>query len=69
MYAKRIIVVRLLFLQYLGEMDEEGVASVQEEESTYTLPLLYIPESVLFPGQILPYSLQPMYSSHVCEFE
>ena len=30
------------------------MASVQEEETTSTLPLLCVPERVLFPGETLP---------------
>ena len=41
--------------QYLGDMDTEGGPSVQEDETTPLLPLLYIPAPrVLFPGETLP---------------
>ena len=45
-------------LSYLGELDEEAVASVQEEETTILLPLLCIPERVVFPGETVPMHIQ-----------
>ncbi len=43
-------------------MDGEGVANVQEEETALMLPLLYLPERVLFPGEIVPMHI---YNPHV----
>ncbi|XP_019855683.1 PREDICTED: protein cereblon-like [Amphimedon queenslandica] len=47
---------------YLGDMEEESVASVQEEETTPTLPLHYISKHVLFPEETLPLHI---YNPHV----
>ena len=41
-------------LQYLGEMEEELPANMEDEETTPTLPLLCIPKRVLFPEETLP---------------
>ena len=54
-----------IFIQYLGEMEEEGVASVQEEDTTLSLPLLYVPERVLFPGETVPMHI---YNPHVHKY-
>ena len=43
-------------------MEEESVASVQEEETTPTLPLHYVSKSVLFPEETLPLHI---YNPHV----
>ena len=40
--------------QYLGDLEEEGRATMEDEETTPTLPLLCIPGRVLFPGETLP---------------
>lgn len=50
------------YAQYLGQMEEEGQASMEDEETTPTLPLLCLPERVLFPGETLPMHI---YSPHV----
>jgi len=49
-------------LQYLGELEEEGRATMEDEETMPTLPLLCIPERVLFPGETLPMHI---YNPHV----
>lgn len=46
-------------------MNEEGVASVQEEETTPILPLFHIPKHVLFPGETLPMHI---YNPHVINY-
>ena len=43
-------------------MEEESVASVQEEETTPTLPLHYVSKHVLFPEETLPLHI---YNPHV----
>ena len=48
--------------QYLGQLEEEGRAAMEDEEATPTLPLLCLPERVLFPGETLPMHI---YSPHV----
>ena len=49
-------------MQYLGQLEEEGQAAMVDEESTLTLPLLALPDRVLFPGETLPMYI---YSPHV----
>ena len=49
-------------LQYLGELEEEGVASLEDDETTPTLPLLCVPNRVLFPQETLP---MHVYNTHV----
>ena len=51
-------------MQYLGELEEEGVAGLEEDEATPTLPLLCIPNRVLFPEETLPMHI---YNPHVSE--
>ena len=48
--------------QYLGELEEEQRATMEDEETTPLLPLLCIPARVLFPGETLPMHL---YNPHV----
>ena len=48
--------------QYLGELDSESRAAVEEEETTPTIPLLCIPGRVLFPEETLPMHI---YNPHV----
>lgn len=43
-------------------MEEESVASVQEEKTTPILPLHYISKHVLFPEETLPLHI---YNPHV----
>ena len=50
------------YFQYLGELEEEGRATMEDEETMPTLPLLCIPERVLFPGETLPMHI---YNPHV----
>ena len=50
------------YFQYLGELEEEGRATMEDEETMHTLPLLCIPERVLFPGETLPMHI---YNPHV----
>ena len=45
-------------LQYLGELEEEGQIPMEDEETTPTLPLLCLPDRVLFPGETLPMHVQ-----------
>lgn len=52
------------YMQYLGELEEEGVAGLEEDEATPTLPLLCIPNRVLFPEETLPMHI---YNPHVSE--
>ncbi|XP_064399498.1 protein cereblon-like isoform X7 [Halichondria panicea] len=40
--------------KYLGEMEEEAPANMEDEETTPTMPLLCIPNRVLFPEETLP---------------
>ena len=51
-------------LQYLGELEEEGVASLEDAETTPTLPLLCVPNRVLFPEETLP---MHVYNTHVSD--
>jgi ATP-dependent Lon protease len=43
---------------YLGELEEEGQIPMEDEETTPTLPLLCLPDRVLFPGETLPMHVQ-----------
>lgn len=60
--------VVLYCLQYLGELDEDssgGQRTIHQDNDTPVLPLLYLRDTIVFPGETLP---MHVYNVHVSLF-
>ena len=56
LWVWRIYTYLFLWLQYLGELDEDNSSqrTVHHDNDTPCLPLLYLRDTIVFPGETLP---------------